>query len=143
MTPDPSGACFIDSTVVLLAAGGPHPARAACAALLTSAATGELTLHASVEMIQEFVFHRMRRERSASAAERMTVLGESLVLHPFDSDVLRDSLELIRTGSVRGRDAVHAATALAAGFDAIVSTDTDVDGISGLRRIDPTELVLR
>ena len=40
---------------------------------------------------------------------------------------------------VRGRDAVHAATALDAGFDTIVSTDRDFDGIPGLTQRDPRD----
>ncbi|GAB96796.1 hypothetical protein KILIM_049_00140 [Kineosphaera limosa NBRC 100340] len=42
-------------------------------------------------------------------------------------------------GHARGRDAVHAATALAADFSAIVSCDADFDDIPGLRRLEPEE----
>ena len=44
------------------------------------------------------------------------------------------------TGPVRGRDAVHAATALLAGFTEIVSADKDLGSVPGLRRLDPANL---
>ena len=51
--------------------------------------------------------------------------------------MLEVSLGLIQQTQVRGRDAVHAATALAYGIDTIASSDPAFDGIPGLRRIDP------
>ena len=51
--------------------------------------------------------------------------------------MLATALDLIDTGTAQGRDAVHAATALRAGFSEIVSLDRDVDGIPGLTRVDP------
>ena len=62
-----------------------------------------------------------------------------VVLHRFDEGVLQTAISLVATSTVRGRDAVHAATAIRAGFDAIVTTDSDFDGIPGLRRIDPRD----
>lgn len=131
---------FIDSTVYLHALGRDHPSRASCLALVGFSERGELDLHASVEMVQEVTFHTMRRDDATHAADMGSALMDAVTLHPFDADVLARSLELVRTGAVRGRDAVHAATALRAGFDAIVTTDRDFDGIPGLRRIDPSEL---
>lgn len=58
--------------------------------------------------------------------------------HPFDTEVLRASRDLVADGHARGRDAVHAATARASGFAEIVSCDSDFDGIPGLNRLDPT-----
>lgn len=136
----PTRSFFIDSSVVLYASGAPHRMRDACHQLLVRSNRAEVSLHASVEMIQEFVFHRMRKEPAGIAADKAAELSRAVTLHPFDESVLDRSVELIRTGTVRGRDAVHAATALEAGFDAIVSSDRDFDGIPGLRRIDPADL---
>ena len=55
-------------------------------------------------------------------------------------DVLLRARRLIDATQVRGRDAIHAATALGAGFDTIVTTDRDFGSIPGLRRLDPAEL---
>lgn len=63
------------------------------------------------------------------------------VLHDVDRDVLVGALRLVSSGSLGGRDAVHAATASAAGFAAIVSPDRDFDGLVGLTRVDPVDVV--
>lgn len=44
-------------------------------------------------------------------------------------------------GHARGRHAVHAATALARDFSAIVSCDADFDDIPGLGRLEPEAAV--
>ena len=54
-------------------------------------------------------------------------------LYPFDREVLDLSVQLVEGSGMRGRDAVHAATALVHGFAA----DAGFDGIPGLPRIDP------
>jgi predicted nucleic acid-binding protein len=59
----------------------------------------------------------------------------------FDREVLDLSLDLTeRVPTIRGRDAVHAATALAYGIDRIISPDRAFDGIPGLTRLDPNQL---
>ena len=128
---------FVDTSVLLIAAGGDSPERTACRAFLQRAHDERRTLHASVEMVQEFVHHRMRREPRAVAVETARDLLETCVLHAFDEDVLRDALHLIEASDVRSRDAVHAATALRAGFTTIVSLDTDFDAVPGLDRLAP------
>lgn len=128
---------FLDPSVLLLAVGGQHPLREPCRSVLAAAARGELRLHLSVEGGQEFLFHRMRRGRLDDALRLFDLVDELVVWHVFDTDVLHGSRALVATGEVRGRDAVHAATAMLAGFDAIVSCDADFDRVPGLRRIDP------
>lgn len=131
---------FLDPSVLLLAVGGEHPDRPACRELLAAAGSGRVALHVSVEGGQEFLFHRLRiagRERAVREFDQVERLA---VWHPFDLDILRASRDLVSRGHARGRDAVHAATALAAGFAAIVSTDRDFDGIPGLARIAPGAL---
>jgi predicted nucleic acid-binding protein len=60
----------------------------------------------------------------------------------FDAAVLEVSLDLIGRGpNVRGRDAVHAATALLDGIETIISPDPAFDGIAGIVRADPREVV--
>ena len=61
----------------------------------------------------------------------------AVVTHPFDDEVLARALQLMAGSTIRGRDAVHAATALQSGFDLIVSTDPDFDEVPGIRRLAP------
>jgi predicted nucleic acid-binding protein len=89
-------------------------------------------------MVQEFVHHRLRKlgDRRIAAADGRN-LSALCALLAFDREVLDLSLELIDRSSIRGRDAVHAATALAYGIDRIASTDPAFDRIPGLSRLDP------
>lgn len=130
-------ALFVDSSVFLIAVGGDHPDRDECRSFLAEAAQRAVRLHASVETVQEFLFHRLRRYERATALREAKVLAASCILHPFDVDVLDEAIRLVEDTQIRGRDAVHAATAGIAGFDAIVSLDTDFDGLAMLRRVHP------
>lgn len=132
-------AVFIDSTVLAYAAGRQHPDRASARAVLDAARHEQLRLHTSVEAIQEFVHHRMRMG-APSAVEEARLIQGLCVLHPFDEAVLDRALDLIGSSGVRGRDAVHAATALGSGFSRIVSHDRAFDTVPGLRRMPPAAL---
>ena len=126
---------FVDTSVFVVAAGGPDARRQECRDFLADATT--LPLHASAEAVQEYVFHRFRRVDRTKAVAEARRLAAGLVLHDFDSDVLRDALELMARTPLGGRDAVHAATALRAGFESIVSLDVDFDAAGVLRREEP------
>ncbi|MFN8079528.1 MAG: type II toxin-antitoxin system VapC family toxin [Kineosporiaceae bacterium] len=130
---------FLDTATLLYATGTEHPLRRPCRDLLAGAAAGELELHVSVEAVQEYLFHRMRRgDRARAVAEASGVLDVCRV-HAFDVTVARRAIDLVANSRLRGRDAVHAATALTAGFEAIVSPDADFDHAPGLRRTPPHE----
>ncbi|MCA1783184.1 MAG: type II toxin-antitoxin system VapC family toxin [Dermatophilaceae bacterium] len=131
---------FLDSSVLLLAAGAPHPLRDSCRAIVDEVASGRVRGHLSVEAIQEFVHHRMRRA-DPQAVPAARAISRFCILHPFDQSTLDSALDLIAVGSARGRDAVHAASALKAGFAEICSADTDFDHVPGLARLDPKRWV--
>lgn len=128
---------FIEPSVLLLAIGADHPLRDPCRRVLAAAAKGTVRLHMSVEGGQEFLFHRLRKGEPRQAIEEFNLIDRLVVWHRFDVEVLHRARDLIATGEVRGRDAVHAASALVNGFDALVSADADFDAVPGLRRVDP------
>lgn len=128
---------FLDPSVLLLAVGSEHPLREPCRRVLEAAANGLVRLHLSVEGGQEFLFHRLRRGDLENALRLFDLVDDLVVWHAFDAEVLHRARALVATGTVRGRDAVHAATALLAGFEAIISCDGDFDRVAGLRRVDP------
>ena len=130
---------FIDTNVLAYASGAGHSLKPVCQELLTSAMEGRVELHASVEAVQELAIHRIRRSNAEERVRLARAAAGFLVLHPFDEQVLAAALDLMESHNIRGRDAVHIATAVAGGFDAIVSADKDFDDIPGLRRIDPRE----
>lgn len=131
---------FLDPGVLLYAAGTDHPLRPISRRLFDDAVHGRARLHLSVEGGQEYLFHRLRRAGRSRAIAEFDLIDKVVVWHPFDADILRASRDLVARVQVRGRDAVHAATALAAGFTEIVSADSDFDGIPGLLRLDPATM---
>ena len=130
-----STAVLVDTSVFAYALGGEHAAREGCRRFLRDSRGQGLELHASVEMVQELTFHRMRMATTATAVEQGRLAGRTCILHPFDERVLDAALSLMADGSLRGRDAVHVATASLSGISTIVSTDPAFDGI--LERLDP------
>jgi uncharacterized protein len=122
---------------LLYATGAEHPLRPACRRILQAASARQVQAHVSAEAIQEFVHHRLRRTDRESAVQQARAVADACVIHPFDRAVLDRAIEMIATSTLRGRDAVHAASAQLAGFEAIVSPYSDFDAAPGLRRIDP------
>ena len=105
-------------------------------------ASGGIVGVASTEMIQEVVHQRLRitGDRGHAVADARDVAALHTIV-PFDEAVLRVALDLIEhTATIRGRDAVHAATAITQGIGSIVSIDPDFDSVPGLTRIDPLTL---
>lgn len=138
MTPMGDNAILIDSATAIYIAGPDGPERSAARSFMLRTARGRVRPYASVEMIQEYAHHRLRRTGDRRrAAQEGRFLTSLMTVLPFDREVLDLSLELIERTSVRGRDAVHAATALAYGIESIASPDPAFDGIPGLTRVDP------
>ncbi|MBC9956815.1 type II toxin-antitoxin system VapC family toxin [Yimella sp. cx-51] len=129
---------FVDPSVLLLAIGGEHPWREPCREVLEAASDGRLQINLSVEGGQEFLFHRLRHAGRERAVREFFLVDAMVAWHPFDVETLHASRDLIAAGHARGRDAVHAATAMAQGFGENISCDADFDTVPGLGRIDPT-----
>ncbi|MCA0180715.1 MAG: type II toxin-antitoxin system VapC family toxin [Actinobacteria bacterium] len=128
---------FIDSTIPIYAMGADSAWRPRCRAFLARAAAEHRPLHCSVEALQEVLFHRLRRTSREQALAEVAALESSVVAHDFSLDIWRSARQLVAESDLRGRDAIHAATALALGFTHIVSIDADFDGAPGLQRVNP------
>ena len=137
MNPTGEEAVLVDATVVLHALGDAEPQRSRCRAYLEEVWSGRGRAYASTEMVQEVVHHRMRREDGVAATEAGRRISSSFFVLSFDHEVLELALGLIERTAIRGRDAVHAATALAYGIETIASSDPAFDTVPGLRRVDP------
>lgn len=125
---------FCDSAVLLLALGGEHPQREACRELLAAAAARSAEIHMSVEAGQEILFHRMRMVGRHRALAEFELVDRLVTWHDFTAEVLRRSAGLVEDCDIRGREEIHAATALVAGFTEFVSPDPDFDVVPGLER---------
>ena len=103
---------------------------------------GEVRLDASTELVPEFVHVLLRRgaARDEAVAEAAGVCRQCR-LHAFDAPVQTLALKMVRHYRRLGaRDALHAATAVAAGLAEIVSTDRVFDTVDEIDRVDPAQL---
>lgn len=132
---------FVDTMVLAYAIGGESEHRAPCRAIVAAVAAGEVELTVSAEAIQELLFHRLRRTDRVAAVKQCRAVAAMCVLLPVDADVVDGMFDVVQRFGIRGRDAIHAATALANGFGRIVSTDLAFDRVDGLERIDPQRAV--
>lgn len=130
---------FVDTSVLLLAVGGEHPDREASRVFLDSAVSAGQAVHASIEAMQEYLFHRMRVSERQSALRETRALLAVLHLHEVTAAVFRRSLSVVESTPLRGRDALHAATALEAGFDRIITLDRDFAQVPGLAALHPRD----
>ncbi|GAB3759728.1 type II toxin-antitoxin system VapC family toxin [Microlunatus parietis] len=132
---------LVDTAIFAYALGGEHPEREPCRRVVAAARDRLIEPHASWDLVQELVFHRLRRTSRTTAVEQARAAAEMLHLHDVDSSVVLRSLDLIMTtDTIRGRDALHAATALEHGITMIVTPDSDFDGVPGLIRVDPSKI---
>lgn len=129
---------FVDTSVLLHAVGGAHPRRDDAQKLL-SLVEHDLRIHVGAETIQEFLFHRLRKGERAKAVAQTRWLLNVVTVHPFDGDVARSAIDLVEASGVGGRDAVLAATALGAGFDALVTHDASFVAPAKLRLMSAAE----
>jgi len=102
---------------------------------------GLLAAEASVELIHEFAYVRLRQgvTRRAAAAAARDIAGTSQ-LHAVEPRDIERALEVwCEHERLDMRDAIFVAQALNRDIDAILSADRDFDGIPGLERIDPAD----
>lgn len=133
---------FVDTTVIMYAAGQDHPHRSACRTVIDRAANGEIDAVTSAEVVQE-ILHRFtlqRRHRLGHDIARHTLDVFAPVL-PVTHAVMERTADLaLRYTSLPARDLVHVATCLEVGIDAIVTTDADFDAVREVNRIAPADV---
>ena len=130
---------FIDTAVIMYAAGSEHPLKAPCQKILRRVADGELDGVTSVEVVQEIIHRFMALRRPAHGA---SIARDALDLFapvlPVTHAVMRRMPDLIdRYQGLAARDLVHVATCLEEGIVEIVSPDRGFDSVPEIHRIDP------
>jgi predicted nucleic acid-binding protein len=83
----------------------------------------------------------MRMTSRSEAVEVASAFMDLVECHPLNATVMRGALSLMLETGLRGRDAIHAATALGLGFDQIVTADRDFASVPKLMMIPPDEAV--
>jgi predicted nucleic acid-binding protein len=134
---------FVDTSVIMYAAGADHPLRASCVAVITAVDEGGLEAVTSAEVAQE-ILHRylaIRRPDIADALARSTLDTFAPVL-PITHALMRRVPDLARRyPALSARDAIHVATCIHEGITEIVSTDRGFDQVAEVRRIAPEDFV--
>ncbi len=132
---------FIDTAVIMYAAGSSHPLREPSRRILTMIESGALLAVTSTEVVQE-IAHRFlsigRRDIAENlAADTLALFAPVL---PITHAVVRRLPDLIaRYPGLAARDLIHVATCQHEGVTDILSPDRGFDEVAGLRRLDPTE----
>lgn len=133
---------FIDTSVIMYAAGAEHPHRAACRRVLERVADGSLQGVTSTEVVQE-ILHRFgggRREIGQRMALGVLDLFDDLI--PIDRPAIAGTVSLFADHpQLSARDALHVATCVNRSIGEIVSVDRGFDSVAEVRRIEPSELV--
>lgn len=132
---------LFDTGVFIYALGGEHPYREPCRTILREVQRKRLGAEASVELIHEFTYVRLRQVgRRADATRSAYTIARSFSLHVVEPSDIERALDLwCEHERLDMRDAIFAAQALNRDIDAILSSDRGFDGIPGLERIDPAD----
>jgi predicted nucleic acid-binding protein len=135
---------FIDTAIIMYAAGGDHPLRAASREILQRVSDGDIDGVISVEVIQEIVHRFARIGRGtigqAQAIEAMDLFAPVL---PVTHALMRRVPEFAaRYPGLDSRDVVHVATCVHEGIATIISPDRGFDDVAEVRRIDPAEFAV-
>lgn len=130
---------FVDTAVIMYAAGGEHPLREPSRRVLSRIGNGDLDGAISVEVVQEILhrFTSLRRveEGQALARDAMDVFAPVL---PITHGLMRRVPDLaLRYPTLAARDLVHVATCIHEGITEIISPDRGFDQVAEVHRIDP------
>jgi len=132
---------FVDTAVLMYAAGGEHPLRAPFQRILERVEEGELDAVISVEVVQEVVHRYLAIRRPDLAVTGATAAMDLFApVLPITHFVMRRVPDLARAyPRLASRDLIHVAVCQHEGIAEIISPDRGFDSVAGLRRIDPAD----
>jgi predicted nucleic acid-binding protein len=130
---------FIDSAVIMYAAGAEHPMREPCRRIIDAVADGRMSGVTSTEVIQEILHrHLSQRRPEIGRAQAQDALDLFAPVLPISHALMRRLPGLTeRYPSLQARDLVHVATCIHEGITEIISPDKAFDQVAEVKRIDP------
>lgn len=133
---------FLDTAVLMYAAGANHPLRSASQRVIRMVADGTLDAAISAEVIQEILHRYLAIGRTdlgiRIARDALDLFAPVLPITHGAIDRMPDLVE--RYPALSARDLVHVATCLEVGIGTIVSPDRGLDVVSEVTRVDPHEV---
>lgn len=130
---------LIDTNVFLYAVGAAHPLKERSLDWLDRVAGGEIDAAVDAEVLQEILnrYRAIGRWNEGRVAYDLVRRVVPLVL-PVTAPILDDARGLLdRYPKLAARDALHAAVCRLHRAESIASFDADLDGISGVHRVEP------
>lgn len=132
---------FVDTNVLMYAAGGEHSLQRPCRLVVDAIGARSIEATTSVEVVQEILHRYLAIGRAAGG---LALAEETLELFapvlPLTHALMRRVPDLARRyPGLAARDVLHLATCIHEGIAEIVSTDRGFDGVSEVRRIPPEE----
>ncbi len=130
---------FIDTAVMMYAAGAAHALRDPCRQVMLGIREGALVGATSVEVVQE-ILHRYRSIGQADTGRLLAIdaMDTFAPVLPITHAVMRRVPDLaVRYPRLQARDLVHVATCIHEGITEIISPDRGFDDVAEVRRIDP------
>ena len=135
-----SPAVFLDANVPIYASGREHPYKEPCVRVLMIAAEHSRLFMTDSEVLQELVHRYLALRRWPLGREVVNSFAELMHdrIEPVCAEDIIDAARLADLDqTVSARDLVHAAVMRRLGIDHIVSSDTDLDRLPGITRLDP------
>lgn len=133
---------LVDANIFMYAAGGTHPNKGPCVALLEAAASGRIQAAVDAVTLQE-ILNRYRSIGRWEQGRKVYQLTRRIVPEVVPiTDGIMDEARRLMDGlpGVSARDAVHAAALRISGAAGIVSYDRDFDAFPSLVRKEPSQV---
>lgn len=130
---------FVDTNVFIYSAGAEHPHKNPSRRFILRVARGEVDAFTSAEVLQE-ILHRYKAIQRLDEGAEIYYLVRKVMrsVTPITAALVDEAcLLLVRHDELSARDALHAATSLAVGAEAICSYDRAFDRIPTLERREP------
>jgi hypothetical protein len=132
---------FIDANIPMYAAGGDHPMKTPCVAILEAAARGKLDVVTDAQVLQEILHRYTALNQRIRALEICRLFMEVVpAIYPITSAIVVSALEIHRKiPALQARDSVHTAVMLGQNIHRLISADWHFDPVPGIVRIDPLQ----
>lgn len=131
---------FLDTSVLMYAAGTEHRLKGACVQIVDGIGDGAIRdVVTSAEVVQEIVHRYLSIGQPEIARDLATRTLDLLApVLPITHALMRRVPDLAaRYPGLAARDLIHIATCIHEGIPEIISADQDLDRVAEVRRIDP------
>lgn len=99
---------FLDTSIILYAAGAEHDYKKSCVAIIEKIAREELSVCISTEVLQELVHRYIRLSKKQEGLKMARDISELVQVLPVDNVAFLHALTILKQYEVDTRDALHA-----------------------------------